>query len=77
MDIDKEDFSALHFSKKSHTLYLVGSYGVEDRLYEFPLTNEDLKKINIPTSVVEKVIVMPSSNLYIQFLHLQLSAFVH
>lgn len=66
LDIDKEDFSAVHFSKKDHRLYLVGSYGVEDRLYEFHLKNENLKKINIPTSVVEKVIVMSSGNLYIQ-----------
>ena len=66
LDIDKENFSAVHFSKKNHTLYLVGSYGVEDRLYEFQLKNEEVNKIEIPTSVVEKVIVMPSSNLYIQ-----------
>lgn len=66
LDIDKEDFSAVHFSKKSQKLFLVGSFGVEDRLYEFHIKNEDLKKINIPTSVVEKVIVMPSGNLYIQ-----------
>lgn len=66
LDIDKEDFSAVHFSKKSQKLFLVGSFGVEDRLYEFHIKSEDLKKINIPTSVVEKVIVMPSGNLYIQ-----------
>ncbi|WP_419958861.1 S9 family peptidase [Psychrobacillus sp. BM2] len=66
LEIDKEDFSSTHFSKKDQILYLVGSYGVEDRLYEYHLKNEELKEVQAPTSVVEKVIVMPSGNLYIQ-----------
>lgn len=66
LEIEKEDFSSIHFSKKTASLYLVGSYGVEDRLYEFHLTNETLKEVKAPTSVVEKVVIMPSGNLYIQ-----------
>lgn len=66
LEIDKEDFSSIHFSKKGQSLYLVGSYGVEDRLYEYHLKNEELIEVQAPTSVVEKVIVMPSGNLFIQ-----------
>lgn len=66
LEINKEDFSSIHFSKEDQSLYLVGSYGVEDRLYEYQLKSEELKEVKAPTSVVEKVIVMPSGNLYIQ-----------
>ncbi|QUG42023.1 S9 family peptidase [Psychrobacillus sp. INOP01] len=66
LEINKEDFSSIHFSKKGNSLYLVGSYGVEDRLYEYHLKSEELNEIKTPTSVVEKVIVMPTGNLYVQ-----------
>ena len=66
LEIDKEDFSSIHFSKEEQSIYLVGSYGVEDRLYEYLLKSDEHKEVKTPTSVVEKVIVMPSGNLYIQ-----------
>ncbi|MEK3995220.1 S9 family peptidase [Psychrobacillus sp. FSL K6-2365] len=66
LEINKEDFSSIYFSKKSQSLYLIGSYGVEDRLYEYHLKSEKINKVKTPTNVIEKVIVMPSGNLYIQ-----------
>lgn len=66
LELDKEDFSKLSFSKENQRLYLVGSYGVEDRLYEYDLQKEKLQSINLPTNIVEKLVVMPSGNLYIK-----------
>lgn len=56
----------MKFSKKDHLLYLLGSYGVEDRLYVYDLTNGELKQVTIPTSVVEKIVVMDSGKVYVQ-----------
>ncbi|SDM90429.1 Dipeptidyl aminopeptidase/acylaminoacyl peptidase [Psychrobacillus sp. OK028] len=66
IDMDKEDFSGIKFSKEKQSIYLLGSYGVEDRLYEYHLKSGELKKVKTPTSVVEKFIVMPTGNLYIK-----------
>ncbi|WP_277586632.1 S9 family peptidase [Psychrobacillus antarcticus] len=66
LEIQNEDFSSIHFSEKTDSLYIVGSYGVEDRFYEYHLKNEELNNVKTPTTVLEKVIVMPTGNLYIQ-----------
>lgn len=66
LQIENEDFSSVKFSKKDHLLYLLGSYGVEDRLYVYDLTNGELKQVTIPTSVVEKIVVMDSGKVYVQ-----------
>ncbi|MCM3388855.1 S9 family peptidase [Ureibacillus chungkukjangi] len=66
LQLEKEDFSSLTYSKKNNSLYLVGSYGVEDRLYEYSLADGKLTTLNTPTSVVDKLVVMASGNLYIQ-----------
>lgn len=66
LQIDKEDFASIHFSKKDQILYIVGSYGVEDRLYEYHIKTGELSNIKTPASAVEKVVVMPSGNLYVQ-----------
>jgi len=63
--IEKEDFSHLVYSKKDQVLYLVGSYGVEDRLYAYDLTTGEWTKRSLPTSVVEKIMVKDSGHLYI------------
>ena len=65
LQLEKETFSLLVFSKERNTLYLVGSYGVEDRLYEYALETGELNKINQPTSTIDKLVVMESGNLYI------------
>lgn len=66
LQIEKEDFASIHFSKKDQLLYIVGSYGVEDRLYEYHIKNAELNEVKTPTSVVEKVVIMPTGNLYVQ-----------
>lgn len=66
LEVENEDFSSLSFSKHDHTLYLLGSYGVEDRLYQYDLERGAHKTVSIPTSVVEKLLVMPSGHLYAQ-----------
>lgn len=66
LQIENEDFSSVKFSKKDHLLYLLGSYGVEDRLYVYDLTNGELKQVTIPTSMVEKIVVMDSGKVYVQ-----------
>lgn len=66
LQLDKENFEAVHFSKKNKALYLVGTYGVEDRLYEYTLETGELKKLEAPSSIVEKIIVMPSGHLYLK-----------
>ncbi len=66
LQIENEDFSSVKFSKKDQLLYLLGSYRVEDRLYVYDLTNGELKHVTTPTSVVEKIVVMDSGNVYVQ-----------
>ncbi|QCR31270.1 S9 family peptidase [Lysinibacillus sp. SGAir0095] len=66
LQLDQEAFSSLTYSKKNNSLYLVGSYGVEDRLYEYSIEKGQLNSINAPTSVIDKLVVMKSGNLYAQ-----------
>ncbi|MFC7686544.1 prolyl oligopeptidase family serine peptidase [Ureibacillus sp. GCM10028918] len=65
LQLDKEDFTNLTYSKKDNSLYLVGSYGVEDRLYEYKLENGELVALNTPTSVIDKLVVASSGSLYV------------
>ena len=65
LQLERENFSTIVYSKERNTLLLVGSYGVEDRLYEYGLENSELNKINQPTSTIDKLVVMESGNLYI------------
>ena len=66
LQLEKEDFSSMSFSKKDQTLYIVGSYGVEDRLYEYKIETGELNTIKTPASVIEKLVVMKNGNLYAQ-----------
>ena len=65
LQLENEDFSTMRFSKKDQSLYIVGSFGVEDRLYKYSLETGELEKIDTPSSIVEKLIVMPNGNLYL------------
>ena len=62
--IENEDFSDVKYNKKDNVLYLVGSYGVEDRFYQYDLKTGEVKQLTTPTSVIEKVVVMESGNIY-------------
>ncbi|WAA12955.1 S9 family peptidase [Fervidibacillus halotolerans] len=65
LEIEKEDLRTIKYDKKNRLLYLIGSYGVEDRLYAFDLNTKKTTEILLPTSVVEKIIVAESGNLYV------------
>lgn len=65
LQMDKEEFSLLRYGKKDQVLYIVGSYGMEDRLYRYDLKTGEAKQLNLPASVVEKLTVADSGNLYI------------
>lgn len=66
LQLEQEDFQFISFSEKDQVLYLVGAYGVEDRLYSLDLSSGEHKRISLPVSVVEKIVVADSGNLYIQ-----------
>ncbi|SOC39764.1 S9 family peptidase [Ureibacillus acetophenoni] len=65
LQLENEDFSSMSFSKKDKALYIVGSFGVEDRLYKYSLETGELKNIETPSSIVEKLVVTQSGNLYL------------
>lgn len=66
LQIENEDFISLSLDKTNNQLFLHGSYGVEDRLYLYDLSSGEVKEISTPTSVVEKLVVVESGNLYAQ-----------
>ncbi|MET3698257.1 dipeptidyl aminopeptidase/acylaminoacyl peptidase [Bacillus oleivorans] len=65
LEVEGEDFSDVKYSKKDNLLYLVGSYGVEDRLYQYDLAGGKLTQLKAPTSVIVKAAIMDSGNLYL------------
>lgn len=65
LQIKKEDFTSIYYSKKEHALYMVGSYGVEDRLYRYSLADERKEKIDIPVDIIQKMVIMPTGQLYL------------
>ncbi|QOV11533.1 S9 family peptidase [Viridibacillus arvi] len=65
LQIEKEDFTNIYYSKKEHSLYIVGSYGVEDRLYRYAIADGTNEKIEIPVDIIEKMVIMPSGQLYL------------
>lgn len=66
LELEKEDFEELHYDANSNCLYILGSYGVEDRLYRYDLTTSQHELLKTPTSVVEKIVIAESGNLYIK-----------
>ncbi|WP_062350771.1 S9 family peptidase [Bacillus kwashiorkori] len=64
LQVEQEDLATLKYSKKENALYLIGSYGVEDRLYKWSLIDNKLTKLPLPTSVVEKLVIAESGNVY-------------
>lgn len=64
LQMDKEDFTSIYYSKKEHALYIVGSYGVEDRLYRYTITNGKNEKIEKPVDIIVKMIIMPNGHVY-------------
>ena len=65
LQLEKEDFAGLKFAKSENALYILGSYGVEDRLYRYDLETKKYIPISTPTSVIEKVTIAKSGNIYL------------
>ncbi|MEK5422850.1 hypothetical protein MKZ08_12530 [Viridibacillus sp. FSL R5-0477] len=65
LQLEKEDFTSIYYSKKENALYIVGSYGVEDRLYRYTIADGTNEKIEIPVDIIEKMVIMPSGHLYL------------
>lgn len=63
--VDKEDFSSLKFNKELNKLFITSTKGVEDALYQYDLQSGTLTVIEKPVSVVEKLVVTKSGNLYL------------
>lgn len=65
LKLHKEDFTEIKYAKEENALYLLGSYGVEDRLYRYDLSSGQYEMITAPTSVIEKLVVTKSGNIYL------------
>lgn len=65
LQLEKEDFTKIYYSKEEHALYIVGSYGVEDRLYRYTVADGENEIIEIPVDIIEKMVIMPSGHLYL------------
>ncbi|WP_243388089.1 S9 family peptidase [Bacillus kexueae] len=63
--IEKEDFTAMKYSPEEEILYLVGSYGVDDRLYQYHIPSGMSEQVPLPIKVIHKIEVKKSGNLYV------------
>lgn len=60
-----EDFTDVMYDKGRNALYLATSKGVEDYLYHYDLENGVLTSVEIPASIVEKLVITEDGNLYL------------
>ncbi|MDR6224711.1 S9 family peptidase [Desmospora profundinema] len=65
LSLEKESFTTLKLDKKQNCLYLVGSSGVEDRLYRYAITQGNLNRLESPVDVIEQLTVSESGNIYL------------
>jgi len=63
--MDHEDFAHISYSKKDQRLYLLGTYGVEDRLYAYDMKEGTVQQISSPATVIEKGLVLDNGHLYV------------
>ncbi|MFS0863847.1 S9 family peptidase [Fredinandcohnia sp. 179-A 10B2 NHS] len=62
---ENEDFKAIRYNKAYNTIYIASEKGVEDFLYAYDLTSGEVTKLETPVSVIEKLIVTESNNIYV------------
>jgi len=65
LEMENEDFIQISYSKKDQMLYLLGTYGVEDRLYSYNLKTGEVKQLPAPATVLEKGLVLDNGHLYV------------
>ncbi|MFT4416015.1 S9 family peptidase [Fredinandcohnia humi] len=65
VSFEKEDFKAIKYNEAEKTLYIVSEKGVEDFLYAYNVESGEVNKIDVPVSVIEKLIVTEANNLYV------------
>ncbi|MEH7237355.1 S9 family peptidase [Bacillus sp. JJ1562] len=65
VSLEMEDFKSIKYNEHTQTIYIVSEKGVEDFLYVFNIQSGELKKLETPTSIIEKLIVTDNDNLYL------------
>ncbi|GGA78708.1 S9 family peptidase [Ornithinibacillus halotolerans] len=65
VNIDKESIEGLEYDKENNLLYFTTEKGVEDNLYRYDLSSGEVRKMETPVDVLEKLVVTKSGNLYI------------
>jgi dipeptidyl aminopeptidase/acylaminoacyl peptidase len=55
----------IYLDKKGNQLYLVSSKGVEDKLYTFCLEKKEWNEVNIPVSIIDKIVIGKSGGVYL------------
>ncbi|MFC0273099.1 S9 family peptidase [Metabacillus herbersteinensis] len=65
LNLENEDFVNLEYDKGSSSLYITSENGVKDNLYKYNLSDSTIKKIELPTTIVGKLSVSESGNVYL------------
>jgi len=65
VSFEKEEMKTIQYNKQSKTIYIVSQKGVEDFLYGYHIETGEVEKYNMPSSVIEKLIVSENDNLYV------------
>ncbi|WP_223700028.1 S9 family peptidase [Sutcliffiella deserti] len=57
--------SDMYYDEKGNQLYLVSSQGVQDTFYSFCLEKKELKEIETPVDIIDKVMIAKSGTVYL------------
>jgi dipeptidyl aminopeptidase/acylaminoacyl peptidase len=63
--IENEDFTGVKYDKENEVLYITSSKGVEDVLYKYDLSSQEYERLDLPVSVIEKLVLTESGSLYL------------
>ncbi|WP_226681429.1 S9 family peptidase [Sutcliffiella horikoshii] len=58
-------FNNMYLDKSGNKLYLVSAKGVEDKLYTYCLEKKVWNEVNIPVSIIDKVVISKSGSVYL------------
>jgi len=62
---EKEEMKSIKYNKQSQTIYIVSEKGVEDFLYGYRIETGEVEKYDMPSAVIEKLIVTENNSLYV------------